>query len=44
MNDARIEKTPAGVTLEIPAQEKGFKLVLREEGRQETCTSGVSRG
>ena len=44
MNDARIEKTPAGVTPEIPAQEKGSKFVLREEGRQETCTSGVSRG
>lgn len=43
MNDARTEKIPAGVTQEIPAQEKG-SLVLRDKGRQETCTSGVSRG
>lgn len=39
-----LKKIPAGVTQKIPAQEKGSKLVLRDEGRQETCTSGVSRG
>lgn len=29
---------------EWPAQEKGSELVLKAEGKQEACTSGVSRG